>query len=48
MAKRGLASPDDGDALALTFARPVAPVTPVKRLERFPVPFSSDAYAPFA
>ena len=26
MAKRGFASPDDGDALALTFARPVAPV----------------------
>ena len=28
MQKRGLASPDDGDALALTFAQPVAPVTP--------------------
>jgi hypothetical protein len=27
MAKRGFASPDDGDPLALTFARPVAPVT---------------------
>lgn len=26
MKKRGLASPDDGDALALTFAQPVAPV----------------------
>jgi hypothetical protein len=26
MQKRGQASPDDGDALALTFARPVAPV----------------------
>jgi len=25
MQKRGLASPDDGDALALTFAQPVAP-----------------------
>ena len=25
MQKRGQASPDDGDALALTFARPVAP-----------------------
>jgi hypothetical protein len=25
MAKRGLDSPDDGDALALTFAQPVAP-----------------------
>jgi hypothetical protein len=28
MQKRGLASPDDGDALALTFAQPVAPLTP--------------------
>ena len=26
MAKRGLASPDDGDALALTFAQPVSPI----------------------
>jgi hypothetical protein len=26
MQKRGQASPDDGDALALTFAQPVAPV----------------------
>jgi hypothetical protein len=26
MQKRGYASPDDGDALALTFAQPVAPV----------------------
>jgi hypothetical protein len=25
MPKRGQASPDDGDALALTFAQPVAP-----------------------
>jgi hypothetical protein len=25
MEKRGQASPDDGDALALTFAQPVAP-----------------------
>jgi hypothetical protein len=32
MKKRGLASPDDGDALALTFAQPVAPV---KQLEEF-------------
>lgn len=31
MAKRGIASPDDGDALALTFARPVA--APQKRPE---------------
>ena len=28
MQKRGLASPDDGDALALTFAQPVAPLSP--------------------
>jgi len=28
MQKRGLASPDDGDALALTYARPVAPTAP--------------------
>lgn len=28
MAKRGEASPDDGDALALTFAQPVAPLAP--------------------
>jgi hypothetical protein len=28
MQKRGLASPDDADALALTFARSVAPVAP--------------------
>jgi len=34
LAKRGLPSPDDGDALALTFARPVAPVTPKPRPPR--------------
>ena len=28
MQKRGLASPDDGDALALTFAQPLAPLIP--------------------
>jgi hypothetical protein len=28
MQKRGQASPDDGDALCLTFAQPVAPITP--------------------
>src|SRR6266852_4289069 len=28
MQKRGLASPDDGDALALTFAQPVEVTTP--------------------
>ncbi|MFO1080268.1 MAG: hypothetical protein U1E23_06500 [Reyranellaceae bacterium] len=26
MRRRGLSSPDDGDALALTFARPVAKI----------------------
>lgn len=31
MQKRGLASPDDADALALTFAQAVAPVTPKKK-----------------
>lgn len=31
MQKRGVASPDDGDALALTFAAPVAPVAPPRR-----------------
>jgi hypothetical protein len=33
MQKRGLASPDDADALALTFARAVAPVV-LKRPKR--------------
>ena len=31
MQKRGLASPDDADALALTFAHHVAPVTRKER-----------------
>ena len=31
MEERGLDSPDDGDALALTFAHPVLP--PVKQLD---------------
>jgi hypothetical protein len=31
MKKRGLASPDDGDALVLTFAQPLAPLTPERR-----------------
>jgi hypothetical protein len=31
MQKRGLTSPDDGDALALTFAQPVAPATREQR-----------------
>lgn len=47
MAKRGLASPDDGDALALTFARSVAPVTVEKKVG-FVRPLSLSAgYAPF-
>jgi phage terminase large subunit len=33
MQKRGEASPDDADALALTFAQPVAPVTQKNPLE---------------
>ena len=39
MQKRGLASPDDGDALALTFAQNVAPVT-IKRPMRPPASMS--------
>jgi hypothetical protein len=35
MAKRGVASPDDADALALTFAQPVAPLLP-RQLRRPP------------
>jgi hypothetical protein len=45
MAKRGEASPDDGDALALTFARPVAlqhTTTPRPRPPRW-----AGSYAPF-
>ncbi len=33
MQKRGLASPDDGDALSLTFAQHVAPLTPEQKEE---------------
>ena len=33
MQARGLASPDDGDALALTFAQPVAPEEGMEELE---------------
>ena len=39
MQKRGLASPDDADALALTFARAVAPVAPKRPARRY-VPIS--------
>jgi hypothetical protein len=35
MQKRGLASPDRGDALALTFARRVLPASPVEREDLF-------------
>ena len=35
MVKRGVASPDWGDALALTFAAHVAPVTPVEEYPRW-------------
>lgn len=41
MAKRGVASPDDGDALALTFAAPVAPVRQQPDQERFGMPAGS-------
>jgi len=47
MAKRGFASPDDGDALALTFARPVAPVTVQRKFVRFQPPCPPGEYAPF-
>jgi hypothetical protein len=32
MRKRGLASPDNGDGLVLTFAQPVAPLGPIAGL----------------
>jgi hypothetical protein len=48
MAKRGLASPDDGDALALTFARQVAPVVINKEYGPARPPRLSGGYAPFA
>ncbi len=48
MAKRGLASPDDGDALALTFARAVAPVTPPRKLLPVQPPHREGPFAPFA
>jgi hypothetical protein len=37
MRKRGLASPDDGDALALTFAYPVAGVIEEDDVDTTPV-----------
>jgi hypothetical protein len=42
MAKRGVASPDDGDALALTFAQRVAPPKPKKAPA--PSPYPSTAW----
>jgi len=48
MAKRGLASPDDGDALALTFARPVAPVTAPRKLGPVQPRRWDGPYMPFA
>lgn len=48
MAKRGIASPDDDDALALTFARAVAPVAPVKKPQLYPRRCPPSEYAPFA
>ncbi len=43
MAKRGVASPDDGDALVLTFAHPVAPI--IERPKAAARPQTS--YSPF-
>jgi hypothetical protein len=43
MLKRGLASPDDGDALALTFGQPVAPLAPEEPEERRPSAGSATA-----
>lgn len=44
MEKRGLASPDDGDALALTFAYPVAPLA-IEMAGRLGIPPASAPYA---
>ena len=46
MKKRGLASPDDGDALALTFAYPVAPSDHTEQFGQTPI-FTSE-YDPYA
>jgi hypothetical protein len=46
MARRGEASPDDGDALALTFARPVAPLQETK-IQPLVRPDWGTGYAPF-
>ena len=38
LAQRGEASPDDADALALTFAQPVAPIeVPPQQFEEYPI-----------
>lgn len=46
MKRRGLASPDDGDALALTFAYPVQPSDHTRMLQKKPV--HQIEYNPFA
>jgi hypothetical protein len=46
MSKRGEASPDDADALALTFAQPVA-LIPEPRPQRRTQPTGWGVYAPF-
>lgn len=46
MKKRGLASPDDGDALALTFAYPVAPTDHTAQFSQTPI-YTSE-YDPYA
>ena len=38
MKKRGLASPDCGDALALTFAYPIPEAAPERRSRRYKMP----------
>jgi hypothetical protein len=46
MARRAVASPDDADALALTFARPVAPLEEPKRMPP-PRIYTLQDYAPY-
>jgi hypothetical protein len=48
MKKRGLASPDDGDALCLTFAYPIAPSDHSSALRRGAKKDESAEYSPFA
>lgn len=45
MMARGLASPDDGDAFALTFAQPVAPIVPEQKDEEDEFPSGHYGYS---